>query len=101
MEHLAIQILWVTIRLFVTCVTPIYLEDEFTFLFLVLLNEMRMLGKPKLLPFYCINQGNTEVGSVWKWSQEVFYKKVVLEHFAIFTKKASLLQSLTNKVAGF
>ena len=52
MEHLAIQILWVTIRLFVTCVTPIYLEDEFTFLFLVLLNEMRMLGKPNVLSFF-------------------------------------------------
>ena len=51
MEHLADQLLLVTAQLLVTRVSPAYLVDEFTFLFLVLLNEMRMLGKSSVLPF--------------------------------------------------
>ena len=50
-EHLADQLLLVTAQLLVTRVSPAYLVDEFTFLFLVLLNEMRMLGKSSVLPF--------------------------------------------------
>ena len=49
MEHLTIQLLWTTAQLLVTRVSPIYLVEEFAFLFLVLLNEMRMLGESKML----------------------------------------------------
>ena len=51
MEHLAIQLLWVTALPLFTRVSPIYLANEFAVLFLVLLNEMRMLGKSNALPF--------------------------------------------------
>ena len=51
MEHLAIQLLWATATIIHTCY-PIYLVDEFVFLFLVLLNEMGMLGKSNALPFF-------------------------------------------------
>ena len=40
-----------TAQLLVTRVSPIYVVDEFTFFFLVLLNKMRMLGKSNVLPF--------------------------------------------------
>ena len=49
MEHLAIQLLWTTDILLVTRVSPTYLVVEFTFLFLVLLKDMRMLGESKVL----------------------------------------------------
>ena len=47
-------------QLLVTRVSPIYLVDEFTFLLLVLLNEMKMLGESNVLPFFVfgVNQGN-------------------------------------------
>ena len=50
-EHIAIQLLWATARLLVTLVNPIYLVDEFIFLFLVLLKEMKTLGESKVLSF--------------------------------------------------
>ena len=37
-EHLAIQFLWAITRLLVTSVSPIYLVDEFHFLFLLFLS---------------------------------------------------------------
>ena len=48
-KNLAIQLL--TARLLVTRVNVIYLVDEFFFLFLVQLNEMRALGEYKVLSF--------------------------------------------------
>ena len=39
-------------QLLVTRVSPIYLVDEFTFLLLVLLNEMKMLGESNVLSFF-------------------------------------------------
>ena len=54
-EHLSIQLLWATTWLLVTRFSFIYLVDEFFFLFLVLLNQMRMLGKSKVSG---VNQGN-------------------------------------------
>ena len=50
-EHLAIQPLWVTAQLLVTCVRLIYLEDEIIFSFLVELKEMRTPGESKVLSF--------------------------------------------------
>ena len=50
-EHLIIQLLWATAQLLVPRISPIYLVDEFVFLFLVLLKEMRMLSEYKVLPF--------------------------------------------------
>ena len=50
-EYLAIQRLWLTATLSVTRVSPIYLVDDFSFLFLVLLKEMRTLGEYKILSF--------------------------------------------------
>ena len=49
-EHLTIQLLWVTTRLLVTRISFIYLVDEF-FLLLVLQNETRRLGESKVLSF--------------------------------------------------
>ena len=42
-EHLGIRPLWATARLSITCVSFIYIVDEFLFLSLVWLNEMRMV----------------------------------------------------------
>ena len=45
--------------LVVTSVSLIYLIDEFFYLFLVQLNEMRALGESMVLPFLSgVNQGN-------------------------------------------
>ena len=52
----AILLLWVTALLLVTQVSPIYQVDEFTFLFLVLLKEMRTLGELKVLSFLVLVQ---------------------------------------------
>ena len=102
MEHPAIQILLVTIPLFVTRVSPIYLEGEFTFLFLVLLNKMRMLGKPNVLFFFSgISQGNTQVGVSLEVVTGGVLQKSCSSKFYNIHKKASLLQPLSNKVAGF
>ena len=46
--------LWATARLLVTRVSSTYLVDEFMFsrcLFLILLNEMRIVGESNVLPF--------------------------------------------------
>ena len=47
-KHLAIQLLLASVLLLVTCVSLIYLEDEFLFLFLVQLNEMMTLAESKV-----------------------------------------------------
>ena len=46
--HLSIQFLWAIPWLLVTHFSLIYLADDFFLLFLVLLNEVRMLGKSKV-----------------------------------------------------
>ena len=50
-EHLAVQLLWGATWLLVTCVSLIYLVDEFFFFALVKLNKMRRLSEPKVLSF--------------------------------------------------
>ena len=62
-DHLTIELLWETARLLVTRVSPIYLVDEFIFLFLVLLKEMRTLGKSNIFIFSvsCANQGSEKM----------------------------------------
>ena len=46
-----VQLLWAIARRLVTHASAIYLLDEFIFLFLVLLKEMRILGECKVLSF--------------------------------------------------
>ena len=53
--HLSIQFLWAIAWLLVTHFSLIYLVDDFFLLFLVLLNEVRMLGKSKVSG---VNQGD-------------------------------------------
>ena len=48
--HLAIQLLWATARLLITCVRLIYVGDEL-FLFLLKLNKMRRLDESKIFIF--------------------------------------------------
>ena len=48
------QILYVTVWLLVTRVCFIYLQDEFFFLFLVLLNEMSTLGESKVFFLFLV-----------------------------------------------
>ena len=50
-KYLALQLLWTTARLLVTCVSLICLVDVFFFLFQVQRNEMRILGESKILSF--------------------------------------------------
>lgn len=50
-QHLAIQLFWVTAKLFATRISPIYLVDKAIFLFLVLLKEKRMPGEYEILSF--------------------------------------------------
>ena len=50
-QHLAIQLFWVTAKLFATRISPIYLVDKAIFLFLVLLKEMRLLDEYTILYF--------------------------------------------------
>ena len=80
-ESISIQLLWATAWLLVTHVSLIYLVDEFFFLFLLLLNEMRMLvnlrflvlikgmregGEPKIFLCYPRSSG-TSYQSFCKW----------------------------------
>ena len=61
MENLAIQLLWGTLQLLVTHVSLIYLEDRLFCLFLVLLNEIEILGESKVFHSVSdVNQGNEE-----------------------------------------
>ena len=60
MENLAIQLLWATLQLLVTHVSLIYLEDRLFCLFLVLLNEIEILGESKVFHSVSVNQGNEE-----------------------------------------
>ena len=50
-EHLYIHFLLLTAQLLVSCVSPIYLLDEFISLLQLLTKELRMLGESKILPF--------------------------------------------------
>ena len=50
-EHLTVQLLWGATWLLVTCVSLIYLVDEFFFFALVKLNKMRRLSELKVLSF--------------------------------------------------
>ena len=50
-EHLTVQLLWGATWLLVTCVSLIYIVDEFLFLLLVKLNKMRWLNESKVLSF--------------------------------------------------
>ena len=72
------------------------LRDEFKevgFKIAIISREKRVLtkNKPKLLP-----KSNPEPGL----SKRCSVKKAVLKNFANFTEKTSVLQSLSNKVAG-
>ena len=51
-EHLSIQLLWATAELLVSCVSSLYLVDEFISLLQVLPEEMRMVGESKILSFF-------------------------------------------------
>ena len=91
-KHLTIQLLWATSRLLVTRVSPIYLVDDFMFsrcLFLMLLNEMRILGESNVLPFLFL----VLIKGMRRWCEfrsshrRCSAKKVVLKNFAVFTRK--------------
>ena len=63
-EHLSIQLLWATSQLLVTCVSLIYLVDEFfIFLFLMLLKEMKTHGESKISSScFCVWCKSKELG---------------------------------------
>ena len=100
-EHLTIQLLWITAILLVTHFSPIYLVDESTFLILVLLKEMRMLGESKLLLNEMRMLGKSNVllflflvliKEMGRWgesrsSHRICSKKTVLKNFTISTRK--------------
>ena len=50
-EYLAIQLFWVTVKLLVTHIGPIYVVDKVIFLFLVSLKEMRLMDEYKIISF--------------------------------------------------
>ena len=50
-EHFAIHIFWVNTKLLVIRISPFYLVSKVIFMFLALLNEMRLMDEYKILSF--------------------------------------------------
>ena len=67
-EHLTVQLLWGATWLLVTCVSLIYIVDEFFFLLLVKLNKMRWLNEGFIFLFLVLIRGMMEGGESTKIS---------------------------------
>ena len=81
-KHLVIQLLQATARLLVTHFgTLIYLVNGFFFLYLVQLNEMRMLAKSKVLS--CLSFVLIMWNKERRWIQDLFLLRQGFESFSL------------------
>ena len=98
--------LWATARLLVTRVSATYLVDEFMFsrcLFLILLNEMRILGESNVLRFLLLvlMKGMRKLCESRSSHQRYSTKKVVLKNFLVFLRKHLCCSPFLIKLQAF